>query len=915
MITRICICIGLVITPVAYAQVPIYKTIRTHVEEELPSKKADLNIQRFTIGIYYDNPVETTDATGNKTTFEMKEEEYVDLSLQDQVFEMCGKQEGRTNQYITCVKAQKRLKQLVERNTWIRRLGRDMQVIASGYEAGIEGYPGKVVDVISKFAGITHLWRATNDPFVSPILEVLTRARPWPEGRENEIKGKSSEIRSLLDDLKTSKGEGDSEKEDLTEYTAAIWRYRHGIRYIHNNERESCEETNTRIRTYFNCLQGGNSDAECSAKFGNGHTDPSMIMLQRRWCDIEDKLIDISNILAADRVEVGNEEDIIYPSFVDGKSNLYLWMRKDDVGLQPLIPLEPVHATLWHPDYGNCIEEEDIRSCYNRFTEFIIRGGKYPSKLGSGLGGRQPSIMGGGTPISISGDADESIIRKYNSVVKEPETGQGICSHPFGRRGYLCRNIEYEACDITQQQQDQLADAGTGGIILTGCEPERFNGDVARRVSGSNICGIGGWRETVPENIAVDTPKHQPDMQVPACSKCWVDIVCQDSCDEGNSKFALTKFEKRNNGVIDICVPNEPDTFGGAFYLVAHELIHAQQICNESNLQSLDRGGLLEKEQTSKESAAACCASEREAYFVQCKLMALDGALDKAGITIDQCASAYANFSCAAHDENPKDDNYVCTNDGVDPKAVSDAINSALESLQDTLNLPTTCAAAMNHPRIRALYNSMPSSCSPGCEIQYQNTIGNNLCYTGQCIEETHEFARDIPGKMPLTEIDQGFPWDACEKPDPQLGAFEVPPALSGPKFPLYRPALLLQQLDTELCQINGLPASTPPILCGFDPRERLGLPPFSLMQTANDLLLQPAEYDATGLGIQYAAAAIGSRVTTDMFIQYLKPSVRHFADLLNTMYDVFNSVGDLEFPNAMCPRYTDNNFSCSDLE
>lgn len=502
---RLLIAIGITMAPAVHAQADIYDKILESVKQEAQTKEADLAIQRFAAGTYYDHELTTIDDADKRATFEIEKEEYVDMALKEQVLEMCGSQKDRKNQYITCLQAQQQLRRLVEKNTWPRALGRDLQAIASGYEAGIEGYPGKVVDVIAKFAGITNIWRATNDPFVTPILEVLTRAEPWPQGKEEDIENKAAEVEGAVKSLEVKK----DEKTDRTKFTAAVWRYRHGVRYVQSHEGEDCEDFNAKLDEYLDCVQGGRDEAECNAEFGDERSDPSMIMLQHRWCDVEDKLIELSDIIQEDPIEIGNEEHIIYPSHVNEDANLYIWIRRDDVGLQPYIPLEPVQATLYHPDYDDCIDGGNIHDCYDRFTEYLIRGGKYPSKIGDEERKQQPSINGGGEVHEIPDDQEEEDTRKNNSVVEEPDPGDGICSHPFGKRGYLCRNIEYEACDITQKQQDQLLDAGTGGIVLTSCEPERFNGDVARRISGSNICGIGGWRETVPANVVQDTPKHK----------------------------------------------------------------------------------------------------------------------------------------------------------------------------------------------------------------------------------------------------------------------------------------------------------------------------------------------------------------------------------------------------------------------
>ena len=168
---------------------------------------------------------------------------------------------------------------------------------------------------------------------------------------------------------------------------------------------------------------------------------------------------------------------------------------------------------------------------------------------------------------------------------------------------------------------------------------------------------------------------------------------------------------------------------------------------------------------------------------------------------------------------------------------------------------------------------------------------------------------------MGLTAIDQDFPWDSCEREDPRVGELAMPPAITSPKFPLYRPALVLQEMDLALCQINGLPAQTPPILCAFNALKRLGLPTEFQMQSADDLVLQPKQYETTGLGIQHAAPAIGSRIVSDMFTQYLRTGSRHFADLLNMTHHMFNRIGNLEFPTAMCPRHTDGSLRCHLLQ
>ncbi len=881
-------------------QTTLYAKVKALVEEEIIADKAELSLERFAVGVYHDQPAQTR-VGEDMTPFTLQKQEDALYSLQGDMPHMCGSTDTQ-NTYSMCALAQNSVKSIIMRNAWHRQLGRELQMIASGYEAGIDGYPGKPVDLIAKLTGITHLWRSGSDIFSEPFTEELTRARPWPEGHEEAIEKKANDIITVLKDLRhtwtpeghvaasatVAGGDEESMQEDRDEMTAAVWRYRHGVQYVIDHE-------------------GACADASEVPDF------PEDVWLRHRWCDLEDALLALQVLIQKDSVEKGTDEHIIYPAYIDKRSNIYLWMREDDIGLQWLIPIEPVQVPLYHPAYGECLESGSSPfDCYDAYSEdMFVRGGKYPRKIYGGISpGLTSEQLGSSEEHSdeVLSDKDDE---NAGAVVPEPKEGEGICSHPFSKRGYLCRRIEYEACDLTQRQENTLQQSGTGGIVLTRCEPERFKDDISRSVSGNNICTIGGWREDAPGGQAEDLPEQQADMLPGACASCAIDVHCsEDPCKNGLETFTSPL---RQNGVVDICIPESPKTKGTSLYLLAHEIVHAQQSCAESNLQTLERIGQADG---GRQDPAACCAAERPAYFVQCKLMALDGVLDKAGVTIDQCASAYANFACASADTNPDDENYVCTNDGIDPALVEKAINDGIKELtaDGTLDAPETCSDALSDPRIQSLYNSMPLACKPGCEAQYQNTIGNNLCYAGQCIEEMHEWSVALPGRMALSTTDEGFPWNACELPDPNLGRFEVPPALTAPKLPPYRPERIVQLLDQELCQINGLPARTPPVLCGYDPIKRLNLPPVSLLQTASDIGLQLQQYEATGLGIQYGASGIGARIAGDMFTQYLDAAGRQFTDLLSVMGHMFQNVGNLKFPDAMCPRTTNGDFTCEDL-
>ncbi len=899
MMLSLLISIGLIFSPSVLAQEEekdtLYYKIKDLVELEIVKDRTELVIERFTSGIFYDKKLETIVTEGGSEKAKQMEikTDYVDMSLVKDIIGMCGdggESGNEHKEHITCLQAQEIIKNLIDRNGWHRTLGRDLQAIASGYEVGIEGYPGKPVDAIMRMSSIAQLWRAANDPFTQPFLETLTRAEPWPEDEIDTIESKLQSIVDSLEDYIRESGDGDDRKEDDSEMVAAVWRYKDGVNYIINKEGE-CD-----------------SSAEPS--------DVDRMWLEKRWCSLEEDLLDVlENHVLAEDIEKGNDEFIIFPSFVDKENNMFIWIRDDDIGLQWFVPIEPVQAALYHPDYGDCLDGDSVKSCYDSYQEDkIIRGGQYPLKQdGTGLRPGGSGLFSGdlNPPRDSDEDSDGNPLPPEGLVVPQPKETEGICSHPFSKRGYLCRAIESEACDLTEKDNEELNETGTGGIVLTRCQPERFKDDIARRVSGEDICGIGGWREEVEENMTEDTPDEDEDITPNQCAACAIDIVCKDNCyDDPDLKGKARTSKAKRDGVIEVCIP----TSIGAEeieYLMAHELVHAQQMCADSNIQTAERLGYnLPK----PEQPAACCALEREAYFMQCKLLALDSVLDKVGITIDQCASALSNFSCKEFDEDPDDDDYVCTNDGVDPQVVYDLVTQTTVEMLDQLDLPATCEDAMKGDRVKSIRNSIPLACKPGCQARYVNTIGNNLCYTGQCLEETHEWSVAISGKSALTTNDQAYPWNACEETDPNIGQFAVPPAITSPRFPLYRPEYLLKQLDDALCQINGLPARTPPVLCGFNEEKVLNLPPLNFLQSTDELAAEPDMYSQTALGIQYAAPGMGSRIANEMFTQYLRISTRNLSELLEMSHRLFNEVGEISFPATMCPRYMDGNL-CDQLQ
>ena len=177
----------------------------------------------------------------------------------------------------------------------------------------------------------------------------------------------------------------------------------------------------------------------------------------------------------------------------------------------------------------------------------------------------------------------------------------------------------------------------------------------------------------------------------------------------------------------------------------------------------------------------------------------------------------------------------------------------------------------------------------------------------GQCVEESFERHRMIPGRMTFTVQDQAFPWDADSEKDPNFGAFFLTPSKTTAPLPPYRPALLARQIDNFLCQINSLPTKVPPVLCAFDPRRRLRLPTKEFLLFWESLIDQPGEQQAVHALVQNVIPGVGTRIGTQVYRQYLGHALNGFEDLILGVSEMLKSIEDAEFPDEMCRRNTDN--------
>ncbi|MFH0851197.1 MAG: hypothetical protein V1876_00405 [Candidatus Peregrinibacteria bacterium] len=467
---------------------------------------------------------------------------------------------------------------------------------------------------------------------------------------------------------------------------------------------------------------------------------------------------------------------------------------------------------------------------------------------------------------------------RYEDPPKEPtEQEGGLCHLAFARDGYLCRPMRHDRCNA------EIEDKEPDSIVLAECKPTQARQPVALSESGPDICRAGWWRIPINnEETTKDTAEENPDLRPGPCSNCVVDIVCSENCG-GIDGFDSETMPKNENGIIKICLSRRNPLSLLASGLI-HELTHAQQLCPSQR----------EKAPTDIET---CCALEAEAYRASCRILAANGLLDKAGILLEECIGAGANKSCAHFGE--------ATCSSLDTESIWDKL--FLAARKDTSSYPP-CDELVNdmasiEPTAAVMKEGLNNACTPGCPTKYQNTIGNNLCYIGQCVEQSIEQSRVIPGRMALVVGDESFPWDACAATDSQAGGLITLPAISPPLTPAYNPRLLVESLDRALCQINGLPAMTPPILCQFDYQRRLSIPTSDYVSTALSFTSQIEENDTPTASLQRMTQGIATRIGTSLLTRYLSWAGAALSDTLRTGNRLLNSMEKTQFPLFTCPR------------
>lgn len=585
----------------------------------------------------------------------------------------------------------------------------------------------------------------------------------------------------------------------------------------------------------------------------NSGTDTERQYLSKQWTGLEGALAAIWDEIRNDTFDppLSANETVyfVFPPDLFEQTlpdNVILWARVDgdSENNQPFSDVGLQWEVPLEPVFPSIMKES---------AEEPILGGEYP-------------------PEPVTGEGDE----------KEPVDGQGLCTNPVSERGYLCRPFtvieDKERCPTPNN-------SNTDEIQLLYCNS---TGSTLRYTqSGPEVCRDISWKEPTP---------FDPNTQ------CKVALRCANDCSNEFKTSALTD-PKDANGVIEICVGNN---LNATSYLLYHELVHAYQICTTPAGTNVYDGASPE------EKEAICCQTEGEAYRVQCEMMERDGVFMDAngnrkvsadGIPFDAetCAESLANFGCSSQQEAKG-----CYTSRTYPQGFVDELLEAQGN--NPKNLPVSCEQAIDpetmDERVKQfldLIQSRQDVCKPGEVNVYKNRIGNNACYIGQCVEQSTELHRIMAGQTPGIVQGEVAPWDDPLTTTP-LGNVLLNPPLNQARLPAYRPGLLMRELETALCQLQGLPPRTPPVLCAIDASRQLDLARTLGSNTAAGLQTQNAQDTLSATDLLNLSRGLGARAGTELYADYMRESNRSFAGVLGMATELLEELKKIDFPTEMCP-------------
>ncbi len=770
----------------------------------------------------------------------------IKAALNGNVMAACGTDDGTwaaEAHRSECGRALPNIKLLANEEQHLRAFGRDLQRMASAQELPLSEIPGRPFHMATDLSGIINIWRAGTGSVQKTASGILVRTRMLTDEEADLIR---EPFEQLANGLRAAAEEDSGENREML--NAAVWYYQYGSRL----------RSGSRSAHYPPPREDDQSGPGTERQYLFYGDFSQGTYLDAIWGALVRGGITFDPPLSANEVAY-----ILFPEDLTEllPENILIWARLDgapyvpgagelypfgDAGLAWTYPTEPLLPSLisLEPDHDP------------------ILGGRYPPEPAY-----EASSDDEGNPVPVG--------------TKVPIDGRGLCSMPLAQRGYLCRPLR--VTDENQCPEPEETPEEENVITLVSCTVEE---QPTLTVAGPDVC-----REIEYLNKEEGAPAHNCDVR-----------FRPGPCPGGDPGSA---GEKQADGSISLCLDDSMDG-PPLTYVQEHELVHAQQYCQ---LPAGDIYAGLHEE----EGDALCCRLEGEAHFVNCKRMIEDGVLNNAfvqgiEVTAQTCMEMMRVLTCS----NYRGRDVSCGSTVPFTRANGQELFGIMSAGGNPADLPDTYDEATDPDtmdarvaaRVRAIERQVPV-CTPGTESEYKNTIGNNACYIGQCVEESLELHRLTGGRSPATVGDGAFPHD-----DPRMGTalatvLRSVPATS-PPLPSYRPQMITRILEDALCQLQGLPAATPPHLCAFSPSRRLAVPLADGSATARSLQYNSAEQRDAATLVEGLAAGLGSRIGTDIQGQYLRIGTRTLSEVVALANMLLKETLTVTFPTNMCPLSID---------
>lgn len=844
--------LGLYTAPAASAQ--LYDRIRSDIQRELL-------VQQYTP----DLPVKIFVAKTLEARWGVTPQD-VERALKGEKEALCADRVVGSNQIAfqgECETLFQTILELTAREQAIRSVGRRLQASATSYELLVGNPPSALESVPLHLVSILRIWKPGKNTASTTGFPIRTLER-WPGDDAPGIQATVAQLRSALQSIHENPAVAEEQR------IAAVWRYSPGVRLVRAE----------RAPAFPAPQPMGDASIGMELQYLGTTWDAVENALEAIWTQIPKDPASFVPPLLPEEVAY-----LLFPNEVF--PGVRVWARVDgdlangnpdgDVGLQWAIPLDPVTPSLLAAN-GPAVTP--------------ILGGTYPPSAGA-----------------VSG----------NPV---PWEGNVVCSHPLARKGYLCRprespspcreeidpppnTIVLTAC--TEKEGDRWCCGGdtlvcrqmsaeqcrNGGgepfnapteCVAAGCSAPSLT-EHTRTIAGADVCQGLDWR----------TESFDPDVN------CHVTVTCGGTCPKmfyGRLDPSATTLPKDANGTIAICIGDDSPI--PATYRHYRELVRAYQACDKKPSYTYYCDNTL----TGEEANTLCCRSEGEVFRAQCELMEQDGLIPMGGA--QECAEALTDLACQPEPLGEISDECHekwkvfegCPQSGVPaPSGEFATLVRVPETCEESLALPDRRVLILT--RTLADFDDL---CAPENMTQFHNSIGNELCFLGQCIERSAERHRLTGGRTPFGVVDEAFPFDSRISPPSLLGALRAAPGeFSGP-LPIYRPALLARHIDQMLCQPAGKPPVTPPVLCEFPMRRRLQFPSRMYPAMLQSLQAQSAEELLPSWRTQTLSAAIGIRYGTQMYAEYLEGIVETFTALIRSTVELLTGVRSVSFTPLLCP-------------